>query len=217
VIDRQLAAILPKVDTPIELFAISRVSEKSFSTATLAFSEGNLEAEKNNEDQRIKHGWSKCLKFPKIKIYENYKILLSQLPKSLLPFCRSDENCSTSFNFFSFRSSIHPFDVGSYLPTHFSLWWARAAHLSGVASPLSPPFSLSLSLALSFLSLALSLFLSLCPAYGLSLLIRLSFCLSFYKNLCAGLRVFIFHFLSFSFSLTFRHSQAVTFLNSRFL
>ena len=151
-----------------------------------------------------------ALSFQKSKNYETYKILLSQLPKSLLPFCRSDENCSTSFNFFSFRSSIHPFDVGSYLPTHFSLWWARAADLSGVASSLSPPF-FSLSLALSFLSLALSLFLSLCPAYGLSLLIRLSFCLSFFKNLCAGLRVF-----SFPFFVIFILSHFQTFTGSDF-
>jgi hypothetical protein len=86
VIDRQLAAVLPKVDTPKELFAITRVSEKSFSAATLAFSERNLEAEKNDEDQRIKHGWSKCFKFPKIKKLRNLQDTFISTAKELVAF-----------------------------------------------------------------------------------------------------------------------------------
>jgi len=108
--------------------------------------------------------------------------------------------------------SGHPSIHSMLDPTcqHTLVYGGRELQIYRVLPLLSLPL-FSLSLALSFFSLALSLFLSLCHSYGLSLLMRLSFCLSFYKNLCAGLRVF-----SFLFFVIFILSHFQTFTGSDF-
>jgi hypothetical protein len=77
--------------------------------------------------------------------------------------------------------------------------------------PSPPPLFFSLSRSLFSLSRSFSLFISLSRLWSLYLLIRLSFCLSFYKNLCAGLRVF-----SIPFFVIFILSHFQTFTGSDF-